>query len=289
VAALGALDRLAGVSHECDWPHPIRALPRLTRSRIPAAASACEVDQQVRDLTRSGVDLFALDIPLLRHLAPDLIITQSLCDVCAVSEEDVRAAAAALPHACNVLSLGATTLDDVFTSVRAVADALEEGEAGGRLLDTLTSRLTAVSLGWKNAGATARRVAVIEWADPLFTAGHWVPEMVHHAGGIDVVATPGEHSRTRHLAELVDAAPEVLVFAPCGYDLDRSCHEATALLADAAWMWATHLETWAIDGNALSSRPGPRLCDGVETLAAMFHPDLFDFSLAGRARRVPVP
>lgn len=287
VAALGALDRLVGVSHECDWPPPARRLPHLTRSRIHATASSGEVDQQVRELAGAGVELFELDLSLLRRLEPDLIVTQALCDVCAVSETDVRAGAEALAHPCQVLSLGATTLDDVLDSVRAVASALDHGEAGTRLLKEIGRRFDVVRHRLNNTGAAPRRVAVIEWGDPLFTAGHWVPEMIRIAGGVDVLAAPGEHSRTRRPSELAGARPDVLIFAPCGYDLDRSFEEAATLLARESWAWAAHLEAWAIDGNALSSRPGPRLCDGVETFAVMLHPGLFDYPLAGRARRVP--
>lgn len=287
VAALGAADSLVGVTHECDYPDAARALPRVTASALETADVAPgEVDRAVRGRSAEGAALFALDEARIGALRPELIVTQALCDVCAVSESDVRAIAARLPAAPDIVTLDGRSLDGVFADVARVANALGAGERGAALVERLRARMRAVHETLKAAAAPRPRVAVIEWTDPVFAAGHWVPEMVRRAGGVDVLARPGEHSRTLALADVAAADPEVVLISPCGYDAARAAVEARRLMADDAWRWLGGRRVWAVDANALVSRPGPRLVDGIETFAAIFNPELFPEPAKEQAIRV---
>jgi len=275
VDALGAADELVGVSHECDYPPRIATLPRATRSSLQASSDAAEIDRAVRQAAAAGAPLFELDESLIGALAPDVILTQALCDVCAVSEDDVRAIAARLPTMPTIITVSATRLADVLTDVRRIAGALGRDAAGDAAVADAEARWRAVHDVLAAAHAPRPRVAVIEWTHPLFVAGHWVPEMVRRAGGEDVLCQPGVHSRTVSIEAVQRARPDVMVFAPCGYDCRRAAVAGRSLLDSDEWSWARHSSCWAIDGNALTSRPGLRLVQGVETLAALLHPSLF--------------
>jgi iron complex transport system substrate-binding protein len=285
VATLGAWDRLVAVSHECDYPPLAATLPRVTSSRVPDGGSA-DIDREVRELSATGTDLFALDVAAIARLAPDLIVTQTLCDVCAVSEEDVRRLAATLRSPCDVVAIGARTLDDVFASIAHMAAVLEVEDEGSEVVSGLRYRLRLVHERLKAARAPRPRVAVIEWTEPVFAAGHWVPDMVARAGGVDVMARSGDHSVATTPDQVREAKPQVLVFAPCGFGVARAYDEASAVLATLEWKWAEGLPAWALDGNALTSRPGPRLSTGVETLARVLHRELFGSPHADLARLV---
>lgn len=274
-AALGALDVVVGVTHECDHPAAAASRPRVTSSAVPVHAAAGAVDAAVRELAAAGAPLFALDEAAIAALRPDVLLTQALCDVCAVWEGDVRAIAARLPGAPAVVTLGGTTLAGVADDVRRVADALGRPEAGAALAAAMEARLRAVHEALRGARAPRPRVAVVEWTDPVFLAGHWGPEMVRRAGGVDVLGTAGAHSTTVAVDALAAADPEVVVVAPCGYDLARAAAEARALAADPRWAWLAGRAVWAVDANAYVSRPAPRLVDGVELFARLFHPGLF--------------
>jgi len=219
--------------------------------------------------------LFTIYAERIRTLRPDVLLTQRLCDVCAVSETDVRALAATMLPAPRVVALAGTGIDSVIADISAVADALDLRDEAEELLDGLRARLATVHGTLKRAAAARPRVAVIEWGDPVYAAGHWVPEMVRRAGGEDVLAKPGEHSRLCEAAAVQASGPSVLVIAPCGYGLARARDEAQRLLARPEWSWARACAVWAMDSNGLVSRPGPRLIDGVETLARIMHPSLF--------------
>ena len=286
VAALGRLDALVGVTHECDHPPAVRALPRVTASAVDAAAAPGEVDAAVRALSAGGASIFTLDERRIAALAPDGVLTQQLCEVCAVSETEVRRLARTLPSAPRVVTLAGTTLDGVLQDVRAVGEAIGAAAEAEALVATLRDRMRTVHEALKAARAPRPRTAVVEWGDPVYAAGHWVPEMVRRAGGIDVLAQPGEHSRPRTVAEVEAADPELLLVAPCGYDVARSADEARRLLARDEWAWARGRRVWAVDANAVVSRPGPRLVDGIEAFAAMIAPGLFPAPPAAYAIRV---
>jgi iron complex transport system substrate-binding protein len=286
VAALGALDQLAGVTHECDHPAEVARLPRVTASVVDRDASSGAIDAEVRALASSGAAVFTLDSALVAALAPQVLLTQSLCDVCALPESEVDRAVAALDAAPTVVTLGGTTLDGVWDDVRRVGDAIGRRAEADRLIESSLARIRRVHGTLKAACAPRPRVAVIEWLDPLFVAGHWSPELVRRAGGVDVLALPGAHSAQVDVDAVRAADPEVLLFAPCGFDVSRAAHEASALLGTDAWSWARGREAWALDGNALTSRPGPRLVDAIETMAAIFAPGLFEAPSPGYAVRI---
>jgi iron complex transport system substrate-binding protein len=286
VAALGQLDAIVGVSHECDYPPDVRSRDVVTSSSIDSAAAPGQIDVQVRDFVDTGRALYDVRADRVRALAPDVMVTQVVCDVCAVSEGDVRALATQLSPRPEVVTLGATTLDGIFDDIQRVANALGVSARAEDLVERARSRLRVVHERLKAAHAPRPRVAVIEWTDPIFAAGHWVPEMVHRAGGIDVLAEPGEHSTTRTLAQVREASPEVILIAPCGFDLDRATADADRLLTNAEWAWARATQVWALDANSFLSRPGPRVVDGVEVLAHVLHATLFGAPSPSAARRI---
>jgi iron complex transport system substrate-binding protein len=265
-----------GVTHECDYPPEVGRLPRVTRSAVDAASTAPgAIDAEVRERAAAGCSLYELAEEEIRALAPDVIVTQAVCEVCAVSEHDVRALAARLRPAPRVVTLSATTLDGIFRDVATVADALGLAERWQALSRALEARLAAVHRTLKAARAHRPRVAVVEWTDPIYVAGHWVPEMVYRAGGADALATAGEPSRAVGVDALAAADPNVVVIAPCGYTLPRAIDEAQELLGRDEWQWLRGRAVFALDAAALVSRPAPRVVDGVEALARMFHPALF--------------
>ena len=286
VAALGAMETLVGVTHECDHPAPVCSRARVTRSAVPVKASPAETDARVRELAQAGAPLFTLDEALVAALHPDVLLTQALCEVCAVRESDVRALAARLAPVPRVVTLAGDTLDGVFADVAAVGHALDLASETEELLDGLHARMQSVHATLKAARAPRPRVAIIEWTSPVYPAGHWAPEMVRRAGGTDVLMAPGTHSRATPLAEVERADPEIVVVAPCGYTLERAATEARALVQDAAWAWLAGRQVWAVDANAFVSRPGPRLVDGIETFARIFNPTLFSPLDPTRARRI---
>ncbi len=289
-AALGALDCLAGVTHECDFPSTVAALPRVTRSAVPVHAPPAEVDAAVREAVAAGAPVFELDEAAIAALGPDVLLTQALCDVCAVSADDVCALARRIGEATGrapaVVTLGGTTLAGVCDDVRRAGEALGRPAAGEALAAAFAARLAAVHEALKAARAPRPRVAVVEWTDPVFLAGHWGPEMVRRAGGVDVLGTAGAHSTTVPVEALAAADAEVVVVAPCGYDLARAAEEAAGLVGRPGWGWLAGRAVWAVDANAYVSRPGPRLADGVELFARIFHPGLFGAPDPTRAARI---
>jgi iron complex transport system substrate-binding protein len=286
VAALGALDQLVGVTHACDYPPQVTRLPHLTRTHVDGTAAPSIIDRDVRAAAQRGTPLYEVNENLLASLRPDVIVTQVLCDVCAVRETDVRAIAEHLSPTPLVVTLSGTSIDGIIADIERVAAAIEMPDEAEELVAGLRARLRSVHERLQAARAPRPRVAVLEWTDPVYTAGHWVPEMVHRAGGVDALAAPGTHSRAVPTADVAAAAPDVLVFAPCGYDLSRAAREAEQTLADEAWRWAQGCATWALDANALTSRPGPRVVDGVETMASVLHPSLFGEPPRDRAMRI---
>ena len=285
VAALGAFDQLVGVTHECDHPPAVEWLPRVTSSTIDRDAASGAIDSEVRALAATGAAVFTLDATLVAGLAPRVLLTQSVCAVCALPESEVERAVAAL-DAPVVVSLGGTTLDGVWDDVRRVGTAIGRRAEAEELIAASEARMRLVHETLKAARAPRPRVAVLEWLDPLFVAGHWSPELVRRAGGVDVLAKPGMHSVRVGVDAVRAANPDVLLFAPCGFDVERAAREARVLLGTAEWDWAHDLEAWALDGNALTSRPGPRLVDAIETMASIFAPGLFGTPKSIYARSV---
>jgi iron complex transport system substrate-binding protein len=275
VAALGLDDQLVGITHECDHPPSVLGLPRVTRSAIDGSAPPGVVDRAVRERDARGEPLYTLDEALIEALAPDLIITQGVCAVCAVSEGDVRAVAARRDPPSTIITLSGSTLDEVLADIGRVGATLGLPDAAATFVARLRERMQRVHERLAAAAAPRPRVVVLEWTDPLFAAGHWVPRLVRRAGGEEVLATEGQRSRSVAIDSVIAAEPEVVIIAPCGYDAARAAVEGRRLLALPEWAPLRSARAWAVDANALLSRPGPRLVDGIETLAAILHPSLF--------------
>ena len=286
VAALGATEHLVGVSHECDHPAIVGSRARVTASAVNSAAAPATIDAQVRALHETGAALYALDEPLIRALRPDLIITQALCEVCAVSETDVRALAARLDPVPAIVTISATTLEGIFDDLVRVAAALDRADDATELVAGFRARMRSVHDTLKAAGAPRPRVAFLEWTAPVFPGGHWVPEMIRRAGGVDVLAEAGMHAHAIDRQRVAASNADVVVVAPCGYDLARASTEAAALLEAPGWEFLRATTVWSLDANALSSRPGPRVVDGIEILARIFNPACFTPLDARHARHI---
>jgi iron complex transport system substrate-binding protein len=267
--ALGLGDSVVAVTHECDYPPEAADRPHLTRSVIPEGLSAPEIDRAVRERTEAGRALYELDEPRLAELDVDLIVTQAVCEVCAVSFDDVVAAAGRLPTRPRVISLDPSTLGEVLADVPRLADVAGVGATGRALHAEAESRIETVRQAV--AGAPRPRVAAIEWLDPLFLGGHWVPEMIELAGGTDVLGLAGEKSRTAQWAELEAAQPEVIVSMPCGYGTERATAETLGARDRLSPLGDARVA--AVDASSYFSRPGPRLVDGIELLGHILHPD----------------
>src|SRR5215211_674518 len=263
-------DALIGVTHECDYPIGVEKLPTLTSSKIEHDMTSAEIDAAVeKHLTDTG-SIYALDARLLEKLAPDLVITQGLCDVCAVSLDLVSEAVAGLEDEPGILSLNPTSLRDVLHDAVRVGEALGRGDETREKVAALEARLARVEE--TVAGLPRPRVGSIEWLDPPFSAGHWVPEMVRIAGGEELFARAGEPSERLTWEEVFEATPDVLVLMPCGFGTGRTVEEARRALPLQA-LGAGRV--WAVDANSYFSRPAPRLVDGVEILGRILHPEAF--------------
>jgi iron complex transport system substrate-binding protein len=277
--ALGLGDSVVAVTHECDYPDAATELPHLTRSVIPEGLSAAEIDRQVRERAERGEAIYALDADELKELEPDLIVTQAVCEVCAVSFEDVTKVAAEMDPQPEVLSLDPTTLGEVIADIRRLGEAAHAHEEAEELIAELGGRLDAIA-GVVGHAEDHPTVLALEWLDPAYIGGHWVPQMIEHAGGIDLLGFAGEKSRVAEWAEIVATAPEVVVAMPCGYDADRAAREAYEHADRLAALHADRVV--AVDAAAYFSRPGPRLVDGVELLAHILHPELVSAPPSGR-------
>lgn len=267
--ALGLEGEVIAVTHECDYPPAACELPKVTRDALPAGLTAGQVDAAVRARTDQGESIYELDVDALHELEPDLIVTQALCAVCAVSYDDVRAIAEELPTQPQVIALDPRTLGEVLGDVRTLAQATDRKDAGVELVARAAGRIDRVRLAVRNRRPL--RVAALEWLDPVYVAGHWTPQLIEYAGGIDVLGMPGEHSERRTWEEVAAAAPDVVVAMPCGYDAPRAHEEALRFADRLAALGAG--EVVAVDAAAFFSRPGPRLIDGLELMAHILHPE----------------
>jgi iron complex transport system substrate-binding protein len=269
---LGCGPEMVGVTHECDYPEAALTLAQITRDVLPAGLSAGEIDAAVSERTLAGEAIYELDRDALAALEPDLIVTQALCPVCAVSYDDVAKIAGELPSRPSVIALDPKTLGETLGDVKTVAEATGARERGVRLVRDIAARIDRVTAAVR--GAERPRVAAIEWLDPVFIAGHWTPQLIDLAGGEDVLGLAGEASERSTWETVTAAAPDVVVAMPCGYDAPRAHLEAVAHADDLRATGAARV--FAVDASAYFSRPGPRLVDGLELLAHALHPELFD-------------
>jgi iron complex transport system substrate-binding protein len=267
--ALGLGEDVTAVTHECDHPPEARELPQVTRDLIGPGLPPAEIDRAVRELTEQGHAIYELDEDALRRAQPDLIVTQALCAVCAVSYDDVKTVAERLDPVPEVLSLDPHTLGEVLGDVRTLAQATDSKDAGVDLVQEAASRIDRVRLAVRAAEPV--RVAALEWLDPIYVAGHWTPQMIEYGGGFDVLGLPGENSERRSWDEVKAAQPEVVIVMPCGYDAERAAEEAYEYADELDELGARRVV--AVDASAYFSRPGPRLVDGLELLGHVLHPD----------------
>jgi iron complex transport system substrate-binding protein len=268
--ALGVGDEVTAVTHECDHPPEALELPKVTRDLIGPGLPPDEIDRAVRELTEQGRSIYELDEQTLRKLAPDLIVTQELCAVCAVSIDAVRAVAETMDPQPKIVSLDPHTLGEVLGDVRTLAQATDAKNAGVDLIEEAAARIDRVRLAVRDAPRVS--VAALEWLDPIYVAGHWTPQLIEYAGGIDLFGMPGERSETRTWEEVAAAQPDVVVCMPCGYTAERAAEEAESYADELAELGAKRVV--AVDAAAYYSRPGPRLVDGLELMAHILHPDL---------------
>ncbi len=266
VCALGLEDDLVAITHECDYPPSVRARPVVTASVLTPMSSSLDIDRHIRRLVHDGSSIYRLDADRLAALQPDLILTQELCDVCAVSYPIVQQAARRLEASTQLVSLEPQSLEDVFGNIKLVGQLTDREEPAQALVDHLLSRISRVRE--QLAEAPTRRVLCLEWLDPPFNCGHWTPQLVEIAGGDAVLGAPGRPASVLTWEAVAGADPEVVVVMACGFSLDRSLKETEAIRARL-----TGREVHVVDGNAFFSRPGPRLVDSVEIMAGILHPE----------------
>ncbi|MCS6948433.1 MAG: cobalamin-binding protein [Steroidobacteraceae bacterium] len=277
ICALGLEEYLVGVTHECDFPAFVDALPKVTRTLIPSGATSAEIDRLVRERLRTNRALYMLDLPMLEALRPDLLVTQALCDVCAVAEEEVRAAACELPGSPRVVNLQPQTLHDVFASIRQVAEAAGVERRADALIARLTQRVEAVATRSARRRVPPPRVALLEWLDPPFCCGHWSPELVRLAGGTEGLGRAGQPSRTLRWEDVCAFQPQVVFIACCGFTVERTLFDVERLAEVPSWRELPACragEVYVTDGAQYFSRPGPRLVDSLEMLAHTLDPTL---------------
>lgn len=284
LCALGRQSELVGRSHECDYPASVRTLPQVTEPKFFPEGTSYEIDQRVKAILQEGLSVYRVHAEALAALEPDLIVTQTQCEVCAVSENDVEAAVCGFvgtrPH---IVSLHPNQLADVWADIRRVAAALGDVLAGEALVARLEARLAPLS----PCGARPR-VAVVEWIDPLMAAGNWMPELVERAGGVNLFGDVGKHSPWMSLDELARRDPDLIFLTPCGFDLAKTEEEMRHLDAQAGWRGLRAVREGRVflgDGNQYFNRPGPRLAESLEILAEVFHPSEFRFGHEGSGWR----
>ncbi len=272
--ALGLDPEIVGVSHECDFPPRARTKPVVIHSRMPHDASPAEIDALVREYVHRGESLYAVDAAVLEALAPDLIITQDLCHVCAASPDDLATALSRFDRRPEVLCLNPQDLGDVWRDILWVGEESCRGPQAEALLKEIGARLGALEEQLPQS-ADRPRVAFLEWLQPFYVGGHWVPEMIHRAGGEDVFGSARTPSFRIAIEDVIDAAPEILLIAPCGYAAERARDEYKSMSFPEPWHAIPAVRNgrvYALEANSYFSRPGPRLVTGIEALAKLFHP-----------------
>ena len=290
ICALDCGDRLVGRSHECDHPPGVRALPAVTEPKFAIDLPSADIEARIRAMVEQAVSVYRVDIDELSRLEPDLVVTQTQCDVCAVSLADVeRALGQVLAPVPRLLALEPNALTDVWRDMRRVADALGVPERGVQLVTRLQRHMKAIAE--RAAGLDHPRVVCIEWIDPLMVAGNWTPELLHMAGAVDALGVAGEHAGTTSIEAIAAADPDVLWVTPCGFALERTRAEMATLAARPAWQALRAVRAGRVflgDGNAWFNRPGPRVAEALEILAEAMHPEAFRFGHEGRGwQRAP--
>ena len=292
VCALGFQAELVGRSHECDYPPEVRRLPVLTSPKFDAEGTSAEVDQRVRTILADALSVYRVDVDLLCGLKPDVIVTQSQCEVCAVNIRDVEQAAAAWIEGPppRIISLAPYCLADVLSDIERVGVELDEPERSTRFVSALRQRMRDIQ---QQATAAERQptVGCIEWLDPLMAAANWMPELLRMAGGENALGQPGQHSPKIEFDRLLEVDPEVILLMPCGFNMERTALELNVLTSKPGWNQLKAVrdqQVYLTDGNQYFNRPGPRMADSLEILAEILHPRMFRFGHEGSGwRRLP--
>jgi len=280
VCALGFEDQLVGRSHECDFPLEVKRLPQLTSPKFEVEGTSREIDQRVKSVLEDALSVYSVDAKALDELKPTHIITQSQCEVCAVSLKDVEQAVCELTGSRPmIVSLEPNALDDVWADISRVGAALDAGDRAQQLVDELKSRMDDIvqRTHWLDSNPS---VAYIEWVDPLMAGGNWMPELIAMAGGLNLFGEAGKHSPWMSWEELVQADPDIIFVAPCGFDISRTLEDMPLLAKRPAWKSLKAVTTGRVfvaDGNQYFNRPGPRLVESLEILAEVIHPNVFHF------------
>ncbi|PIR26149.1 MAG: cobalamin-binding protein [Deltaproteobacteria bacterium CG_4_10_14_0_2_um_filter_43_8] len=284
ICALGCKSYLVGRSHECDYPPEVKQLPLCTEVKFGTHGTSYEIDERVKAIVQEGLSVYRVKGDVLQKLNPDVIVTQTQCEVCAVSLKDVeRATCDFMESKAKVVSLETNCLADLWTDIMKVADALDVHVRGQQLVAELQDRMQAIA---KRTATLANKpsVACIEWVDPLMSAGNWMPELVEMAGGKNLFGEAGKHSPWMTFEDLVKKNPDIILIMPCGYDIKRSLEDVPLLQAKAEWKNLKSVKAgrvYVCDGNQYFNRPGPRLVESLEILAEIFDPDFFDFKHKG--------
>jgi iron complex transport system substrate-binding protein len=275
--ALGLGDSVLGVTHECDFPAEARSKRVVVRSRLPHTADSAEIDRLVMEYTERGESIYSVDAEALREIGPDLIITQDLCHVCAASPDDFAAALSTLPRMPKILSSNPHTIADVLGDIRSIGAATGKAEAAEKLVKDVREQIACVQEAVQPFERERPRVVCLEWLDPFYLGGHWVPEMIAVAGGLDPLARVGEPSFRMEWEKIHAAQPEVILITPCGYGVERAAEEFLRMRLPVGWddlPAVRHGRVFASDSNSYFSRPGPRLADGIAILAKAIRPEL---------------
>ena len=286
VCALGLRDALVGRSHECDFPDSVKSLPVCSEPKIDIHGTSLQIDTQVREVIENALSIYHIHADRLKSLEPDLIVTQSQCEVCAVSPRDVeRALCEWTGKKPGIISLQPASLEDVWKDILRLAEALEAPEQGKELVRSLQDRVDRITER-TNARCKRPRVACIEWIEPLMSAGNWMPELVERAGGENLFGESGKHSPWLDFDALVHKDPEVIMILPCGFDIPKIRKELPALTKRLEWNNLSAVrrgEVYISDGHQFFNRPGPRLVESLEILAEILHPEIFRFGHEGKA------
>ena len=284
--ALGLGDEVVAVTHECDYPPAVIDLPRVTRDKLPSGLTAAQIDAAVKERILAGESIYELDTELLHELQPDLIVTQALCKVCAVSADDVRSVAEEIDTQPMVIALDPRTVGEVLGDARTIAQATDTTDAAVELIREASARIDRIRLAVRSAPRP--RVVALEWLDPPYAAGHWTPQLIEYAGGEDVLGFAGENSEQQAWELIAAAEPDIVIVMPCGFDAEIAHREAEMHLDQLAALGAG--EVVAVDAASYFSRPGPRVIEGLELLAHIIHPELVEIpeELAAKAITVEV-
>ena len=279
VYALGCEDQLVGRSHECDYPPAVMTLPICTKPKFNVDGSSIEVDGQVKSILQNALSVYYINEDLLKELKPDIIFTQSQCEVCAVSEKDVKSVVKNITGINpDIISVEPNSVKDIFKDIKIIAEALNVVDKGADLIDFMKNRIRTLKKSYDVKSELT--VAAIEWIDPLMAAGNWVPELIEMAGGINLFGEAGKHSPWMEYKDLIEKDPHTIIIMPCGYNIQKSIIEIDSLIKQKGWKEINAVQNdkvYITDGNQFFNRPGPRIIESLEILIEIFHNDKTDF------------